>query len=1427
MMKTGKNKRLLASILAASMLLAMSPFALAEGTEGQEQPVEGGGTEQTCAAKIGETEYSTLAGAIAAANIYDANSDVTIVMLHDVTENIEINRSLTLDLDEHTLSGNGDAEAAVVTISGDETQVTVENGTVTGGKNSGFRITDADVTLNNVTATENTTDDNGGGIFIKNGTLNITGGAVTKNKAAGKLESIPTATGNKDIKGQYGGGGIYARNSSVTLNNVSISENVQTNEKDNKYHAGGILVYHGSLTMDGCTIKNNRTIGCGGGAYILHANSTISNSYIENNTAFNGAGIYFYDSKDHAEDNCNGHTHLITGSTISGNTASNIGGGMYLATTSNLTLRNSKLLKNNGAFQGGAIVAYSARTIELDGASISENTAEQGAGIRALCTAADNTDIRLLNGTAIDKNTATVDGGGIYAYAMANTLSVTAENSSISGNTAASGAGIMALCTAVGNTDIRLLNGTAIDKNTATGYGGGIYAYALANTLSVTAENSSVGGNTAAGGAGIFTYKSGSAVINVNLQSGAVMHDNNAVVNMGGAIYAYNAANINIAANSAVYNNTAKDAGDDLLLNDSTFTLPKAKAMSSDLILSSDNFPITGWYHDGYKWNAAANDGKGDFEQIDRWTAETADEYVPVENDSHAVSLKAAHPLMYTLTYDVTGDLPEGYTAPAKQTLVKGNSYTVAEVPASVSGTKDGVNGTFSFNGWKKADGTVLTGEQQLTENLTLHGVWTFTKKSSGGTDPIEWNVSRSKTATALDTSTWTSNVTLSLPSAEEALASDVVFVLDKSTSTKLEEQALGMLNNLKEQAASTKAKVKVGVVIFNKQANKTAPLTDLATGYDDIQAAIEQTIESGTNTHAGLLAGKQLLDEDTEVAANRKYLIFVSDGITYMYNAEPTATAWSFKADSWSDWVGPDNWNSKYGSNNPPADWSEWMTEIGTQVEAQGTEYEYPYKGTVIKSTPANDDTYKNYANSIDKALYLTYQVYQEAQAAGYNCYAVANGSSTGYLWGPAFMRYLANGQRVDFGTIQNDILYAVSAGSTVEDQMGDAFDFVPGSLKLTVGGKELKSKADGNMTYFGNNAENLSENNCRFKVLYAPDADGFVWTINENVSNFAPVQLTYTVKLTKPETDPGTYGVEDLKGEKTLSDAEAEKALFTNKRAVLNATNSAGAQLTPLDFPKPSVSYTVKKSSGGSSGGGGGRKPTVTIPDDVPTGLNGDDHYAYIVGYPNGNVEPNGNITRAEVATIFFRLLTEEVRTANSTQSNSLSDVTRGQWFNHAVSTLSSMGIVKGHNDGTFAPNAPITRAEFAAIAARFDDKNTNTSSKFTDIASHWAKNEIGIAANKGWINGYPDGTFRPNQYITRAEAMTLVNRVLNRLPENSSDLLDSMIKWPDNSDASAWYYLAVQEATNSHYYKTKENKFEKWTELRKTRDWTELEK
>ncbi len=235
----------------------------------------------------------------------------------------------------------------------------------------------------------------------------------------------------------------------------------------------------------------------------------------------------------------------------------------------------------------------------------------------------------------------------------------------------------------------------------------------------------------------------------------------------------------------------------------------------------------------------------------------------------------------------------------------------------------------------------------------------------------------------------------------------------------------------------------------------------------------------------------------------------------------------------------------------------------------------------------------------------------------------------------------------------------------------------------------------------------------------------------------------------------------------------------------------------------------------------------PTVEIPDDDALGLNTTDHFAYIVGYGNGEVRPQNNITRAEVATIFFRLLTDDVRAENLTKTNRYSDVAATSWYNTAVSTLSSMGIITGYPDGTFRPNAAITRAEFAAIAARFDNDGDKTAAKFSDIATHWAKDEISIAYNNGWITGYPDGTFGPQRDITRAETMTLVNRVLNRQPETEDDLLPNMTAWTDNANPKAWYYLAVQEATNSHYYKFKTNsKYEQWTALRETRDWKALE-
>ena len=893
MMKTGKNNRFLASILAASMLLAMSPFAFAaadtaeqkemttqeqvqpatqnetnanpavsqmdsqssEGTNSEALKTEGQSPKDTSseapktedqsskdvkpadenttagdststsktpaesenptesetptkpeapknAAKIGENEYPTVAAAIAA-----ADGSESIVLLRDVTENITINKSLTLNLGGFTLTGTG--TETVVKISGENLNIIVKDGTITGGS----------------------TD--------------------------------------------YGGG--------VNIQNVA-----------------------GTVTLDNCTITKNEASNAGGGIYIASSGTVkIKNGKITENTATNsGAGIYVTCGVDRNKDG--NLSCVLDGVMIETNTSNSTGGGIVAS----------------GNHPDAAMV-----TVEMeDGTSISHNTAK----------------------TSLDG----YGGGGVYITGSATRFIM--NGGTISDNEALCGAGIHSA-----TRDGLEINGGSIVDNVATGDGGGIYVRRYA-----------------------FKDKYDKLLV----ANGAIVSNNKAKKN-GGGLWIGDNLNATIEKGSQVYNNRADIMGDDIYFSgtNSTLNLPEATEMSGDLILSSDNVPITDWYYDGFKDASTRHRWGEKYSELDidatlatkvptYKTGIYYEIFKPVENFKGTIALKAAHAQLFTLTYNVTGDLPEGYTAPTAQSMLVGSKYTVAEVPESVTGTKDGVNGTFTFAGWKDKDGKVLSGEQELKDDITLYGVWTFTKKSSGG---------------------------------------------------------------------------------------------------------------------------------------------------------------------------------------------------------------------------------------------------------------------------------------------------------------------------------------------------------------------------------------------------------------------------------------------------------------------GGGGRKPTVTIPDDVPTGLNGDDHYAYIVGYPDKTVRPQNGITRAEVATIFFRLLTDETRNANSTKSNSYSDVAAGAWYNHAVSTLSAMGIVKGDSHGKFNPNAPITRAEFAAIAARFDDKANTTAVDFSDIASHWAKNEISAAANNGWINGYTDGTFRPNNKITRAEAMTLVNRVLKRLPETAEDLHNDMIKWSDNSDTSAWYYLAVQEATNSHYYDLKENKHEKWSKLRETRDWTELEK
>ena len=232
----------------------------------------------------------------------------------------------------------------------------------------------------------------------------------------------------------------------------------------------------------------------------------------------------------------------------------------------------------------------------------------------------------------------------------------------------------------------------------------------------------------------------------------------------------------------------------------------------------------------------------------------------------------------------------------------------------------------------------------------------------------------------------------------------------------------------------------------------------------------------------------------------------------------------------------------------------------------------------------------------------------------------------------------------------------------------------------------------------------------------------------------------------------------------------------------------------------------------------------------DKEPSDLNITDHFAYVIGYPDGEVKPGGNITRAEVATIFFRMLKDDARSKYWSKTNSYSDVKSTDWFNNAISTLSNMGIIDGYPDGTFRPNAGITRAEFAKIAVSFfkDNVRETIGDRFSDISGKWYTEYINLASELAIVNGYPDGTFRPDNKITRAEAMTIVNNTLRRTPCKEGLLpVSVMITWPDNLP-TAWYYEAVQEATNSHEY-TRASTVDKeqWTAELPVRDWAAFER
>ena len=708
------------------------------------------------------------------------------------------------------------------------------------------------------------------------------------------------------------------------------------------------------------------------------------------------------------------------------------------------------------------------------------------------------------------------------------------------------------------------------------------------------------------------------------------------------------------------------------------------------------------------------------------------------------------------------------------------------------------------------------------------------------------WQTSKSKTAINLDNN-YESKVTLSLPSAEEKLDSDIVFVVDKSESSE-KESALSMLDAIRNQIDKG-TKVNVGVVTFNTVATQNG-FFDLNADYEAIKEKFNAPVTSGTNLHAGILAGVDMLNKSS-TDNNRKYLIVISDGITYTYDKDAKIVPYYWLNDGQPYFSkDPYSWNFKYGAGTTftTDQWNTWRSKVENILKSETiSPVLYSEIGTLTKENgvPAPQDG--NYTSSVDRALYYSYLAYQSASEK-YHCYAIPAHTSkeSAYPYGVSFMGYLGGNKEASFNEIENDILYLIDTGSYVEDYMGYVdsnynFDFINDASKLTItvgkgdAQKKLDAvKIDDNHYGFGPvTVETDSSDKVptyHYNLEYIPgnmtDTEHFVWRINVPVENFAPVALTYSVKLVNPKSASGTYGQYDADGSKNYS------GLYTNNSATLHPKDSNENWGIPENFQNPTVSYTV---SGGNSGGnnGGNSKPS----------LNTKDHYGYIIGYPvdyytgqpttdqtKKPVRPEGKITRAEVATIYFRMLTDESRTKFWSQSNSYSDVKAGDWFNNAVSTLSNAGIIAGYEDGSFRPNGYITRAEFATIAARFFDVTYNGKDLFPDISGHWAKDYINQAANKGFVNGYEDGTFKPDRNITRAEAVTLVNRTLDRHPDKNHFTKD-MLVWPDNMDQTKWYYADMQEATNSHTYQMKENsdktKYENWTKTLPIRNWEALEK
>ena len=722
-----------------------------------------------------------------------------------------------------------------------------------------------------------------------------------------------------------------------------------------------------------------------------------------------------------------------------------------------------------------------------------------------------------------------------------------------------------------------------------------------------------------------------------------------------------------------------------------------------------------------------------------------------------------------------------------------------------------------------------------------------------------ELAVDLQKTAGDL-TSGRNSTVTLGISAPLSATPVAVEFVLD-ATSSLFSDGDQVMIQGWAETIRDTMAdkNVYAGVTIFTNHAETVYPMGEALTAGSLTDAEIADMItdgglmvldpeSTGTNVQAGIRQGLADLNAGAPAGA-RKYMVLITDGGSYWWmNGETPANSTMNGGTQIqnSDAAEPDKASDTYALRSldellaaidagtltaEPAAYTgtgEPLADVIDQIQTSG-DYTNFEKGVAF----AADELDALTANNVSLVT-VGYDYYDEdpaldaltALAGEFIDYAV---SKSVYSVEPGSLADTAAALPGIMDAIYGSAVdVVIPAGSVITDEIGrsadgaaEVYDFelvTDRVFTLYVGDAVVGSATldeNGSLTFTRDGQDYMT-------IQYYPNGSAedpeehFTATLHQDLHRSERLSLTYTVNLVDRDGSVGTHYVETNQ-DAWITRPQGDSYFFPDPvlgyRIIDDGPEGGSEVVVDPDDP-----------DGGDTTIDDGETPLGPLPD-----LNTEDHYAYIIGRDDGGSHPEANITRAEVATIFFRMLTDDSRDQLWSSTNSYSDVDVAAWYNNAVSTLSHAGVITGKPGNYFDPDAPITRAEFATIAVRFFGGDYEGEDLFSDITGHWANRYINRAAVLGLINGRGDGTFDPDADITRAEAMAIVNRTLGRKPD-ADHLLPDMITWPDNMDTSAWYYADVQEATNSHDFDIIEvngEQVESWTTLLPVRDWAALER